>query len=247
MKQTSKTSAFTLIELLVVISIIAILASIAIPVFSSASLTAQQNKAQQQCKGIFYGLKMFATDHNGIYPSSPEQDFQQGSTANNAPLTDANIAFANIVPTYVNSEKPFSVTVSRYCKTASGSLIVPDDNFANRSLVLAAGQNAFAYVTGLNDTSNSNYPIMADGFNGGAGIVAAPKYSKSDADYGGVWKGRKAIVVRLDGSVNLESINQTTLVVQRPGPGQMNLFQPVNDPNNPWLVGSTILNPKQPE
>jgi prepilin-type N-terminal cleavage/methylation domain-containing protein len=250
MKQTSKPNAFTLIELLVVISIIAILASIAIPVFSSASLTAQQNKAVQQCKGIFYGLKMFANDHNGIYPSVYEQDFQTSTSTNTsggAPLQDANQAYANIIPTYVNTEKPFSVPVSRYCKTASGSYITPDDNFTNRQQVLAAGMNAFAYVEGLNDTSNSNYPIMADGFAGGQGIVQSPKYSKTENDFGAVWKGRKAIVVRLDGSVSLESINQQTLVVVRPGPGQMNLFQPQSDPNNPWLVGCQILNPKQPQ
>ena len=73
--KTSKTTAFTLIELLVVISIIAILASIAIPAFSAAQLSAQQNKALQQTKGIFYGLKMFATDHNGSFPSKKDEDF----------------------------------------------------------------------------------------------------------------------------------------------------------------------------
>ncbi|HEY2343499.1 MAG TPA: hypothetical protein VGH90_10735, partial [Chthoniobacteraceae bacterium] len=156
-------------------------------------------------------------------------------------------AFANIVPTYVNTEKPFSVPVSRYCTTASGSYITPDDNFTNRTQVLAAGMNAFAYVEGLNDTSNSNYPIMADGFAGGAGIVTAPKYSNQEKQFGAVWKGRKAIVVRLDSSVSLESINQGTFTVLRPGPGQMNLFQPQQDPNNPWLVGCQVLNPKQPQ
>ena len=80
MKKTYKSDAFTLIELLVVISIIAILASIAIPVFGTAQEKAQQNKAMQQAKGIFYGLKMFAGDHNGAFPSSPDQDEGNGNT-----------------------------------------------------------------------------------------------------------------------------------------------------------------------
>ncbi len=245
--KSSKTNAFTLIELLVVISIIAILASIAIPAFSAAQLSAQQNKALQQCKGVFYGLKMFATDHSGNFPAKREEDFTTGDPSQAGDVTDANRAFANIVPTYLSSVKPFSVPASKYCKTTSGGYITPKDDFTNRTEVLAAGENAFAYVKGLSDTSNSNYPIMADGFSGGPGIVESPKYSKTEGEFGAVWKGKKAIVVRCDGSVNLENVNQGTLQVIRPGNGQRNLFTSSSDQSDPWLVGCTVLNPLQPQ
>ena len=75
--------------------------------------------------------------------------------------------------------------------------------------VLAPGENTFAYVSGLSDTSNSNYPIVADGFSSPGGQVGNPHTAPQRATYGAVWKGKKAIVVRCDGSVSLENINQT--------------------------------------
>jgi prepilin-type N-terminal cleavage/methylation domain-containing protein len=241
--KTSKTSAFTLIELLVVISIIAILASIAIPAFSSAQKQAAQNKALQQTKGIFYGLKMFATDHNGTFPAILEQDFNT-STNNTAAPTTANQAFANVVPTYVQSENPFSVASSKYCKISGGTTpVIPDNDFSSREKVLQQGENTFAYVMGLSDTSNANYPIIADGFDTPGGTVAAPKYSKDETAYGGVWGGRNAIVVRCDGSAAVLAVNQANLTILRPGSVGGNLFTPVTDPNNPWLTGCTVLDP----
>ncbi len=239
--KTSKTTAFTLIELLVVISIIAILASIAIPAFSAAQLSAQQNKALQQTKGIFYGLKMFATDHNGSFPSKLDEDFAPDPTTA-GPIITANDGFKNLLPTYLQSEKPFSVPSSRYCKSPAQGVKIPDDDFRSRQNVLVPGENTFAYVSGLNDTSNASYPIVADGFSAPGGTVGSPSYSATEGDYGAVWKGKKAIVVRCDGSVTLENINQQTFIVKRPGSGG-NMFIPQTSDTDPWLVGCTVLDP----
>jgi prepilin-type N-terminal cleavage/methylation domain-containing protein len=246
--KTSKTSAFTLIELLVVISIIAILAGIALPVFNSATQKAQQNKALQQSKGIFYGLKMFANDHDGSFPSGYNQDYQPDPTIIVAP-TDANQAYMNLIPTYVQSENPFSIASSKYCKTPSGGAIVPANNVnsTDRSVILKPGVNTFAYVLGLSDTSNANFPIIADGFAGGAGPVTSPAYSKDPAAFGGVWGGTQAIVVRCDGSASVMVVSQALnqMVTRTDVPGA-NFFTPVTDPNNPWLSGTTVYNPAQP-
>ena len=56
MKAKPNQKGFTLIELLVVITIIAILASVSMPVFSSIQRKAKLNKSLQQAKGIYTGL-----------------------------------------------------------------------------------------------------------------------------------------------------------------------------------------------
>ncbi len=244
--KTSKTSAFTLIELLVVISIIAILAGIALPVFNTATQRAQQNKALQQSKGIFYGLKMFANDHNGSFPSGQDQDFTNDPT-NIAPVTDANQAYANLIPTYVQNENPFSIASSKYCKNSNGGTVVPANNVnsQDRTQILKVGVNTFAYVLGLSDTSNANYPIIADGFSGGAGVVANPVYSKDQNAFGGVWSGKTAIIVRCDGSARVEVVNQGDLAVHRTDVAGANMFVSNANQDNPWLSGCTVYNPKQ--
>src|SRR5947207_15915571 len=66
-KKTS--SAFTLIELLVVIAIIAILASLALPVFASVLDRAKQTKDLSNAKQIGLGCRLFAADHDSVYPN----------------------------------------------------------------------------------------------------------------------------------------------------------------------------------
>ena len=70
MKKNTAPNAFTLIELLVVISIIAILASIALPAFIGVQKRAKQTKDMSNAKQIVLALKQFATDNNGVFPSN---------------------------------------------------------------------------------------------------------------------------------------------------------------------------------
>ena len=55
-----KAQAFTLIELLVVISIIAILAGIALPVFGEVKIRGDQTKALSNAKQIGTACKIYA-------------------------------------------------------------------------------------------------------------------------------------------------------------------------------------------
>jgi hypothetical protein len=240
----SETPFATAGEILLAVVVLGIFASFTLPIFSSASKQSLQNKALQQSKGIFYGLKMFATDHNGRFPTVVEEDFD--SAGEHAPaITDANHAYANIVPTYVQSENPFQVSVSVYCHDASGKEITAANDFSVRGKVLIPGCNHWAYVLGLKDTADPAFPLIADGFAGGPGAVTDPVYAEISSHYGGAWSGVNAIVVRCDGSSSLLPVDRRSLTVRRTDKPTANLFTPGTDPIDPWLKGCTVLNPLQ--
>src|SRR5450432_4245264 len=96
-------SAFTLIELLVVITIIAILASIALPVFNGVTERANQTKDLADGKQIGMALKLFAGDNNGSFPKYSNPDASIGS------ITTANQAFRELFPNYLTTESIFFV------------------------------------------------------------------------------------------------------------------------------------------
>jgi prepilin-type N-terminal cleavage/methylation domain-containing protein len=197
-KKTS--SAFTLIELLVVIAIIAVLASLALPAFTSVQESAKRTKDLSNAKQIGLGCKLFAGDHDGKFP------FQDGRTTD--PPTDltfassagvtSNQVFASLVPVYIPTEKIFYVAGSGW------SPILPDENTTPMTNRLEASVNNYAYMFGLTDTDNPNYPLVFD-----APMTGVTTYSTDSATAGGVWKGKKAVVVHPDVSGTVE----TTAVV----------------------------------
>src|SRR5439155_9823895 len=106
-------SGFTLIELLVVITIIAVLASIALPVFNGVTERANQTKDLSNAKQIGLALKLFATDNNGAFPTRvPGLDYNAA-----AALTSTNVsndAFWWLFPSYLQSEDNFTVAGSAW-------------------------------------------------------------------------------------------------------------------------------------
>ncbi len=171
-------SAFTLIELLVVMAIIAILASIALPVFVNILQRGQQTKDLSNAKQIGLGLKLYAGDNDGLFPAQ-------------ATPNGSNPAFVALIPTYIPTEKIFYLAKSAWTPQP------PDEVFTDSQDTLKAGENNFAYVNSLTDTSNPNYPIIADGFALGA-ADGNWAYTSDETVKGGVWKGKKAIVIRTD-------------------------------------------------
>src|SRR3954470_335628 len=102
---TKKSSAaFTLIELLVVISIIALLAGIALPVFTQVQERGAQTKDLSNAKQIALACKLYAADNDGKYPD------KDAPAAPPVPLTPSGIstqAFALLIPNYLPTEKLF--------------------------------------------------------------------------------------------------------------------------------------------
>jgi prepilin-type N-terminal cleavage/methylation domain-containing protein len=233
-KQRERVSAFTLIELLVVIAIIAILASIALPVFSSVQERGKQTKDLANAKQIALACKLYAGDHDGKFPyqngvSDPPVDVAPPGTTSNA-----NAILASLIPTYTSQEKIFNLVGSAWSPT------VPDEvtTSGNR---LEAATNNFGYMFGLSDTDNPSYPLVFD-----APSTAVGVYVVGPASKGGVWKGKKAIVVHTDASGTVEAIDPTTLTIL----GKTGAATPANIlvPAVPWMdpTVNAVLLPNTP-
>ena len=96
---------FTLIELLVVITIIAILASAAVPTFNSVQDKANQASTAGNAKQIIAALRLYAGDNNGSYPDSDKAEEPSSSNKAFALLIKADI---------LNDERIFGAKSSKY-------------------------------------------------------------------------------------------------------------------------------------
>jgi prepilin-type N-terminal cleavage/methylation domain-containing protein len=229
--------AFTLIELLVVITIIAILAGIALPVFSSVQVKGQQTKALSNAKQIALALRLYASDNNGIYPSFTTLNGVATSTT----VADSNAAFYQLFPTYVQQEAVFWLSKSAWCSSSPPSEQQDAAGTDNGVITLAGGENEWAYVLNLNDSSNPSFPLIADGFNS----ASAHSYTTDASTLGGVWKGVNAIVVHADSSGSVSKVEQKGFTVSGPNGGASNgdIFSTGNAAN--WLgSANTVVNPR---
>ena len=154
-------AAFTLIELLVVITIIAILASIALPVFNGVTERANQTKDLSNGKQIGLAAKLFATDNNGNFPSkAPSADYTSATDLASGGVS--NDAFWWLFPNYLQSEDIFVVSGSKWSIGVDNK--IDPATASSRVDTLKAGENNYAYIAGLTDTSNPAFPLIADGF-----------------------------------------------------------------------------------
>jgi prepilin-type N-terminal cleavage/methylation domain-containing protein len=245
-KQRERVSAFTLIELLVVIAIIAILASIALPAFSLVQERGKQTKDMSNGKQIALALKQFSTDHNGVFPNKePAADYDAAPNVL-AAADKSNDAFWWLFPNYITSEDIFSVGGSAWCPNPPNNILDAAGSAA-RVNTLAQGECGYEFITGLTDTSNPQFPLLCD-----AGTAAAEGdvlYTNVQSNPGGIWKGKKAVMIFVDGSGSVMVVNnqvsQVASFVTRPGHVYNITSNASGTAVDPWLAAANLRLPPQ--
>ena len=208
--------------------IILVLASLMMPGGSSIQVRGKQTKSLAQAKQIGLALKIFAGDHEGVYPGKgvPVE-------MTTAPTT-SNAAFAPLFPTYTTSEYIFSNPLSAYQTRRPDDVI--DPVYTGKPVkTLEPGENVYAYVAGLTEKLDPNAPIVLDGTDGSL------FYGSDQTKRGGTWEGTKAIVIHLDNSGTIENLvgRENTRYIPQHVPGR-----PANGLDLSWLGPDVrLLNP----
>ncbi len=154
MKVKRKNQGFTLIELLVVITIIALLASMAMPAFKGIQVSAKITKDVNNVRQILLACRTFASDWNGLFPSfDPNATGGGGNTSNFSTSTEA---FNVLIPDYIDTEIIFWTPSQNPAKLRQPK----EDGILNQI------ENSFVYVVGQTDTSFSRSPLVADEMTG---------------------------------------------------------------------------------
>ncbi len=194
MKRALK-QGFTLIELLVVITIIAILASLAVPTFNVIQDMANQTSTSNNCRQIIMAMKIFANDNNSLYPDS----YNNPNTGGQA--VSANDAFRVLFQEdIIQDERIFGAKASRF---------IPDGNIGASPTfdqALSAGENHWALTQGQTTSSTGIMPLVYEN-------PLAPSWPPNwNCDAAGqpvpgrTWRGGKVIIGRNDNSVGVEQL-----------------------------------------
>lgn len=154
MKTKSRNQGFTLIELMVVITIIAILASITVPVVTKVKAKADLSRDISNARQIVLACKSFASDWDGVYPSfDPSAEQEGGGGEESGELGTSTDAFNVLIGEgYIDTESIF------WMQTKNPEKLRPPREDGE----LEVEENCYTYVMGLTDTSFSRSPLIAD-------------------------------------------------------------------------------------
>ncbi|MEM6884117.1 MAG: type II secretion system protein [Verrucomicrobiota bacterium] len=147
MKKSSKKSGFTLVELLVVITIIAILASLAIPGVNLALDKANQLKDVANAKQLGTILFTAANDNNGLYPTL---------NASGAAASDSVGIFEGLVADQYLTNA--SVLATTKCSAYKGTL--ESDQISGKLAGTQPRYVGWAYTLGLDTSSDGRFPLL---------------------------------------------------------------------------------------
>src|SRR5215204_3142638 len=138
--QINAPRGFTLIELLVVISIIAIIAALAMPGFTAIIKRARMTQQLNDGKQIYLAMRNYASEnsHGGAYPAFADIDDP------NTQVTTSNEAFEILVPRYLDNKVVFANRHSAWCETTAKTA-------ATAERVLPR-ESDWCYIRGLKDS-----------------------------------------------------------------------------------------------
>jgi prepilin-type N-terminal cleavage/methylation domain-containing protein len=192
--KTRLNRGFTLIELLVVITIIALIAGMAMPAFNNVTQNARMTTSGNNARGIITLIKSYAGDNQGNYP-----DFNRKN-----PPTSSNDAFRALVKAgMVEDERIFTAPASPYVNDNDVGE-APDFQTA-----LEAGENHWCMTKGLSDSASGNAPLV---FENPVAMSWPPAWNADAAGQpkeGRAWKGGKIVIGLNDGSVGPQPLESS--------------------------------------
>lgn len=141
-----KKKGFTLIELLVVITIIGILASLAIPAMLGVMERTYQTKDVNNARQIGMILFTKASEEDGVYP-----DKNTGGVDGGLANSSSDVFTALLKDGYLNDTKIFAAHGVNPGKDSDGDY---------SDFTLLASNNGWDYVSGLKMTSSTNMPLV---------------------------------------------------------------------------------------
>lgn len=142
---TAKTTAFTLVELLVVITIIGMLAGLAVPAINSGLNNARSAVDVKQGKGLAEVLMAAATDNSQLFPRNGT-DFANAATSTNNASSCNEIFLSLITNGYLNTPKVLA------------GYKVPPLTSTNNLASLSSANIYWSYVAGLG--MGESYPLL---------------------------------------------------------------------------------------
>ena len=181
-------AGFTLIELMTVVAIMAVLGGVAAPAMISVMRNAQMEKAAVHGRQIAIALRSAAMDNDGIFPA--------GENFHGEEIATSNDAFRGLFPHYIDSERVFEVKKSAWGPKVDNRCKEPGD-------ILQPRENHYAYIAGLSDTSNSDWPLIVDGTDGSG------MYGKVRGKKGGCWEGTRGIYITVGCSARVIRLQGT--------------------------------------
>jgi hypothetical protein len=230
-------------EVIVLIVIPITLISLLPLAISLAQRRDRQIKDLSNGRQIALALKNFATDHNGYLPNKePATDYETADELTTA--NKSNDAFWWLFPTYLAREDIFTVPGSAWSPS-------PPDNKLDRAGsservdTLRQGECAYLYVSGLTEASNPEFPLLADA--GTAEDVTV--YTNKRREKGGIWRGKKAIILFIDGSGRIMTVDDrqdsVAAFVRRPGDANNIFDTSASTSDHPWLTTANLILPPE--
>jgi len=218
MKMNRTPRGFTLIELLVVITIIAMLAAGAYAGYGALMPGIRAKQAASQCTTIHKWLTTYALDQGGAFPIGDS----------------ANLAYRELFKLNIGADEKQFATVPQDQYHNAAKDHKPDGDIGREpdfSQALETGENAFAYVSGLSNSSLGRLPLIANGFAGQPGV-----WSKTKSEKGGVFQGKYGVVCRVSGSSAAHDLSDDLMVKERQGGQEVNIFSEGFSPDEPFNV-----------
>jgi prepilin-type N-terminal cleavage/methylation domain-containing protein len=178
---------FTLIELLVVITIIAILASIAVPVFNTVTEKAKVSKTVSNVKQIVLACRVFAVDYNGQLPTSD-------ILGNGRAYMTSDDAWADLADSGILLDPMYWTAGARGC--------APTKPVNYGAADIDATMNYYTYISGLADTDRGALCVVVEGDDGRA-LTGASTWT---VENGHPWT-KSTVAGFLDGSAGAQNIS----------------------------------------